>query len=509
MDSKNALGEFLRARRERVRPEDVGLSGGGLRRVPGLRREEVALLAGISSDYYLRLEQGRDRNPSVQVLEALARVLRLDASATAHLLSLAQPERPAVSRRRARRPEAVPASVRELLDTWSGHPAYVQNRFTDCLAANALCTALSPNYTPGVNLLRAVFLDPAEHELRRDWDELTAEGVATLRGHIGPDVDDPRLVELVGELSVRSDRFRYLWSRHEVRPMLGRTSLLSHPLVGDFELRSNKFEIPGTDALSLVVFHAEPASRSAELLGLLGSLTPSGAPPWREDSRAASGAPPRQETSRATSGTPPQQEDSRGTSSTPPWQGDSRGASGAPPRQEDSRATSGAAPWQEDSHATSSAAPWQGDSRATSSTPPRQEDSPGASSAAPRREDSRGASGTPPRQEDSRATSSAPPRQEASRAASGTPPRQEDSRAPSSETPPEGKLRAARGEPSRQDDLRDDRRDDLPDDLRDDLRDASAQSHRQGDARAAAGGEAPPRGTPPEGDESARLDEDR
>nr|WP_328826759.1 helix-turn-helix domain-containing protein [Streptomyces sp. NBC_00252] len=462
MDSKNALGEFLRARRERVRPEDVGLSGGGLRRVPGLRREEVALLAGISSDYYLRLEQGRDRNPSVQVLEALARVLRLDASATAHLLSLAQPERPAVSRRRARRPEAVPASVRELLDTWSGHPAYVQNRFTDCLAANALCTALSPNYTPGVNLLRAVFLDPAEHELRRDWDELTAEGVATLRGHIGPDVDDPRLVELVGELSVRSDRFRYLWSRHEVRPMLGRTSLLSHPLVGDFELRSNKFEIPGTDALSLVVFHAEPGSRSAELLGLLGSLTAPGTPPWREDSRAASGAPPRQEDSRGASSAAPRQEDSRATSSTPPWQGDSRGASGAPPRREDSRAAS--------------------------STPPRQEDSRGASSAAPRREDSRAASSTPPRQE-------------ASRAASGTPPRQEDSQAPSSETPPEGKLRTARGEPSRQDDLRDD--------LPDDLRDTSAQTSRQGDGRAVAGGEAPPRGIPLERDETARRDEDR
>lgn len=286
VDGKNALGQFLRARRERVRPEDVGLSGGGLRRVPGLRREEVALLAGISSDYYLRLEQGRDRNPSVQVLEALARVLRLDASATAHLLSLAQPDRPAASRRRVRRPEAVPASVRELLDTWPAHPAYVQNRFTDCLAANALCRALSPNYTPGVNLLRAVFLDPAEHELRRDWEELTAEGVATLRGHIGPDVDDPRLMELVGELSVRSERFRLLWSRHEVRPMVGRTSLLSHPLVGDFELRSNKFEIPGTDALSVVVFHAEPGSRSAELLGLLGSLAASDEAPQDGNTRA-------------------------------------------------------------------------------------------------------------------------------------------------------------------------------------------------------------------------------
>ncbi|MGQ4431832.1 helix-turn-helix domain-containing protein [Streptomyces sp. SAS_260] len=509
MDGKNALGEFLRARRERVRPEDVGLSGGGLRRVPGLRREEVALLAGISSDYYLRLEQGRDRNPSVQVLEALARVLRLDASATAHLLSLAQPERPAVSRRRARRPEAVPASVRELLDTWSGHPAYVQNRFTDCLAANALCTALSPNYTPGVNLLRAVFLDPAEHELRRDWDELTAEGVATLRGHIGPDVDDPRLVELVGELSVRSDRFRYLWSRHEVRPMLGRTSLLSHPLVGDFELRSNKFEIPGTDALSLVVFHAEPGSRSAELLGLLGSLTASGAPPRREDSQAASGAPPRQEAPRATSGTPPRQEDSRTTSRAAPRQETSRATSSTPPRQEDSRTTFGAPPWQGDSHTTSRTAPWQGDSHTTSGAPPRQEDSRATFGAPPWQETSRGASGTPPRQEDSRTTSRTPPRQETSRATSSTPPRQEDSRAPSSETPPEGKLRAARGEPSRRDDLRDDRRDDLRDDRRDDRRDTSARTSRQGDARAPAGGEAPPRGTPLDRDETARRDEGR
>ncbi|MEV5528349.1 helix-turn-helix domain-containing protein [Streptomyces prunicolor] len=360
MDSKNALGEFLRARRERVRPEDVGLSGGGLRRVPGLRREEVALLAGISSDYYLRLEQGRDRNPSVQVLEALARVLRLDASATAHLLSLAQPERPTVSRRRARRPEAVPTSVRELLDTWSGHPAYVQNRFTDCLAANALCRALSPNYTPGVNLLRAVFLDPAERELRRDWEELTAEGVATLRGHIGPDVDEPRLVELVGELSVRSDRFRLLWSRHEVRPMLGRTSLLSHPLVGDFELRSNKFEIPGTNSLSVVVFHAVPGSRSAELLGLLGSLTASGATPWREDSRAASDETPSEENLRMASGEPSHRDDRRTASGEPSHQGDRHTASGEAPRQGDRHTASDKTPRRSDARAASGEAPSQG-----------------------------------------------------------------------------------------------------------------------------------------------------
>ncbi|MEV6505374.1 helix-turn-helix transcriptional regulator [Streptomyces sp. NPDC051642] len=366
----NALGEFLRARRERVRPEDVGLSGGGLRRVPGLRREEVALLAGISSDYYLRLEQGRDRNPSAQVLEALARVLRLDVSATAHLLSLAQPERPAVSRRRARRPEAVPTSVRELLDTWSGHPAYVQNRFTDCLAANALCRALSPNYTPGVNLLRAVFLDPAERELRRDWEELTAEGVATLRGHIGPDVDEPRLVELVGELSVRSDRFRLLWSRHEVRPMLGRTSLLTHPLVGDFELRSNKFEIPGTNALSLVVFHAEPGSRSAELLGLLGSLTASGATPWREDSRAASDETPSEGNLRAADG-----ESSR--------RGDRRTASGEAPRQGDARATAGEAPSARTLRTAGGEPSCRGERRTASGEAPHQSDTQTTSSEAP------------------------------------------------------------------------------------------------------------------------------
>ncbi|MGW0212536.1 MmyB family transcriptional regulator, partial [Streptomyces sp. NPDC003233] len=179
MDRTNALGEFLRARRALVRPEQVGLPGGGLRRVPGLRREEVAMLAGISSDYYLRLEQGRDRNPSVQVLQAIAGVLRLDADATAHLVGLAQ-DRPGPGVRSGRRTQQVPASLLQLIDGWPRNPAYVQNRYTDCLAANALATALTPNYRPGVNLLRAVFLDPAERELRRDWEDLTEEGVANL-----------------------------------------------------------------------------------------------------------------------------------------------------------------------------------------------------------------------------------------------------------------------------------------------------------------------------------------
>lgn len=162
MDGSNAIGEFLRAHRATVPPEHVGLPGGGLRRVPGLRREEVAMLAGISSDYYVRLEQGRDRNPSAQVLEAVARVLRLDADATAHVVGLAQ-QRPSGGVHPARQ---VPWGLLELVGGWPRNPAHLQNRYYDCLAANALATALSPSFRAGVNLLRAVFLDPAERELR-------------------------------------------------------------------------------------------------------------------------------------------------------------------------------------------------------------------------------------------------------------------------------------------------------------------------------------------------------
>ncbi|MGV9906334.1 helix-turn-helix domain-containing protein [Streptomyces sp. NPDC003388] len=276
MDGTNALGEFLRARRGQVRPQDVGLPGSGLRRVPGLRREEVAMLSGISSDYYLRLEQGRDRNPSAQVLQAIAGVLRLDADATSYLLSLTRDRprdaRPGARTAPARPREEVPAGLLRLIDGWPRNPAYIQNRYTDCLAANALATALTPSYRPGVNLLRAVLLDPAERALRRDWDELTEEGVAALRAYAGPESDDPRLRDLVGDLSLRSERFRTLWARHEVRPRRGRLSRLSHPQVGDLDLHSEKLTADGTGGLTLVVFHAEPGSRSAELLDILGSL---------------------------------------------------------------------------------------------------------------------------------------------------------------------------------------------------------------------------------------------
>jgi transcriptional regulator with XRE-family HTH domain len=266
------LGDYLRARRELVQPESVGLPAVGVRRVAGLRREEVAMLAGISSDYYLRLEQGRDRNPSVQVLESLARVLRLDEAATDYLLGLAAP-RP---RHRRRRREIVPASIRQLLDVL-GLPAFVEGRYFDVLAANGLARALSPNLATGQNRLLSVFLDPAEQALYPDWDQATAGLVAAFRESVGSDVEDPGFVRLVGELSLSSERFRHLWARHDVRscsptPTGMPTSRLRHPQVGELTLSLEKLAIGGAKGQLLVVYHAAPGTSSAEKLALLASL---------------------------------------------------------------------------------------------------------------------------------------------------------------------------------------------------------------------------------------------
>jgi transcriptional regulator with XRE-family HTH domain len=262
------LGEYLRARRELVQPADLGLPGGGRRRVAGLRREELAMLAGISSDYYLRLEQGRDQNPSAQVLDAIANVLQLDADGVAYLHELGRPKTRKRSRSRADRVPEGTVLFLHALDM----PAFVQSRFMDVLAANRLGEALSPNYRPGMNLLRAVFLDPSDRELHQDWERATEEAVAGLRSVAGSDTDDPRLTELVGELSLRSDRFRQLWARHDVHTRSGGTSLLKHPQVGPLKLRHEKLAIAGTNGQLLVAYHADPGSESARSLALLGSL---------------------------------------------------------------------------------------------------------------------------------------------------------------------------------------------------------------------------------------------
>lgn len=244
----------------------MGLPAGANRRVPGLRREEVALLAGISADYYLRLERGRDKHPSAQVLEALARVLLLDDMERDYLQGLAA-DRPRPVRRR--RTERVPPRLHQLL-AQLGLPAFVEGRAFDVLASNRLAVALSPRLQPGHNRLRSLLLDPEERAFHQDWERATAEFVAALRGTIGDDVDDPRFVELVGELSLASERFRTLWARHDVRPLDGGSTTVNHPIVG--ELRLHRDKLPVEDVL-LVIYYPDADSDSDERLRLLASLS--------------------------------------------------------------------------------------------------------------------------------------------------------------------------------------------------------------------------------------------
>jgi len=268
-DEPNLLGEYLRARRELVTPEQAGIPVLGTRRVPGLRREEVAMLAGISADYYLRLEQGRDRNPSVQVLEAIARVLRLDGDGTEYLLSLGV-SKPRRQRRRPRK-ETVQPGIAKLVATLP-LPAFVEGRYFDVLAANALATALSPRLVPGGNRLRDVFLDPAERALYPDWDDATGGLVAGFRQSVGTDIDDPRFIELVGELSLASPRFRQVWGRHDVQTREGASVHVDHPQVGELWLNREKLSIGGTAGQMLVIYHPDAGSDNADKLALLGSV---------------------------------------------------------------------------------------------------------------------------------------------------------------------------------------------------------------------------------------------
>jgi transcriptional regulator with XRE-family HTH domain len=269
MAANNPLGDFLRARRELVRPADVGLPGGGGRRVPGLRREEVAMLAGISAEYYLRLEQGRDRTPSAQVVDALARVLQLDPEGTTHLMDLAQ-RKP--HRHPTHRADSVPVGVEMLLHTLNV-PAFVVNRYRDILAANSLAVALSPLMRPGTNRLVVLFTDPMIRLFHPDLNDSAADVVAQLRAEVGTDTDDPRLQSLIGELSLKSDQFRKLWARHDVARGGSATSIIHHPHVGDLRLRREKLAIVGADGLQMVLYHAERGSPAADGLTLLATLT--------------------------------------------------------------------------------------------------------------------------------------------------------------------------------------------------------------------------------------------
>ncbi|MDX2701249.1 helix-turn-helix transcriptional regulator [Streptomyces sp. PA03-6a] len=268
---ENALGGFLRARRAQLRPEDAGLPTTGRRRVPGLRREEVATLAGVSTDYYVRLEQGRERHPSRQVLDAVAKALRLDDDAVAHLFRVAIPTPRRA--RRASRVERVSPHLQRLVDTWSHTPAYVLGHAMDILARNQLAGALFAGFKTCDNLMRMTFLDPAAHHFHRDWDRAAESSVSALRRAAGIDPDDPRLVELVGELSLKSEEFRYLWARHDVRGKTREAKRFHHPEVGDLELHYEAFAVNSAPGQQVVIYQAAVGSASADALALLGSLS--------------------------------------------------------------------------------------------------------------------------------------------------------------------------------------------------------------------------------------------
>ena len=267
-ETVNALGAFLRARRELVTPQQAGIPEVGVRRVPGLRREEVAMLAGISADYYLRLERGRDRHPSMPVLESIARVLNLDEAHFAHLLTLVA-EVPRQHRQRPRK-ETPPPGALKLLDSLV-QPAFIEDRYFDVLASNSLARALSPGLAVGGNQLRDMFLDPAEQAYYPDWQDVTECFIANLRQAVGSDINDSRFIELTGELSLASARFRQLWARHEIRGQRGTPMRINHPQVGELTLNRERLSIGGTESLMLVVYHPDAGSSDAEKLALLAS----------------------------------------------------------------------------------------------------------------------------------------------------------------------------------------------------------------------------------------------
>ncbi|MEU3840956.1 helix-turn-helix transcriptional regulator [Streptomyces sp. NPDC028635] len=266
------IGDFLRSRRARIQPEEVGLPPHGRRRVPGLRREEVAQLAGVSVDYYIRLEQGRGSNVSDAVLDAVARVLRLDETEHAYLRTVARPR----DRRAAARPRAprVRRGVQLVLDAMERSPAFILNQRMEVLAWNTLADALNgfSRMAPEERCVpRQVFLDPAGRELYPEWHAVAAQTVAHLRLSAGLHADDPELCALVGELSLKSEDFRRLWADHEVAECAWGVKKIHHPVTGLLTLPYETLVLPADPDLTVVVYTPEPGSESAQRLALLGS----------------------------------------------------------------------------------------------------------------------------------------------------------------------------------------------------------------------------------------------
>ena len=275
MDTKRELQEFLTSRRARITPDRAGLpTFAGTRRVPGLRREEVALLAGVSVDYYTRLERGNAGGVSETVLDAVARALQLDDTERAHLFDLARAT-PLRRRRRAR--QQVRPAVQQMLDALNDVPAFVRNGRLDLLGANRLGRELYSqhfdSHAQPANTARFVFLDERSHEFYADWDTVARDVVAILRAEAGRDPYDRDLSDLVGELSTRSERFRTLWATHDVRTHDSGSKQMHHPVVGGMTLSFESLQLVGDPGLFMFVYTAEPGSKSEEALRLLASWT--------------------------------------------------------------------------------------------------------------------------------------------------------------------------------------------------------------------------------------------
>lgn len=293
MDTKREIREFLTSRRAKVTPDQAGLPiYGGNRRVPGLRREEVALLAGVSVDYYTRLERGNASGVSESVLHALAGALQLDEAERAHLFDLARAAHAATPARRRSSKQQVRPSVQRIVDAMTSAPAYVRNGRGDILAANQLSYALysemyvAPNRP--VNTARFVFLDPRAPNFFIDWERVANDVVAALRSEAGRDPYDRDLSDLVGALSTQSEEFRTRWAAHNVRFHNTGVKRIHHPIVGELTLTYETMQLTADTGLTLAAYTAEPGSKSEEALNLLRSwaATPDEADPIHTSDRA-------------------------------------------------------------------------------------------------------------------------------------------------------------------------------------------------------------------------------
>jgi transcriptional regulator with XRE-family HTH domain len=278
MSNSEEIRDFLASRRARITPEQAGLPAyGGKRRVPGLRREEVALLAGISVEYYTRLERGNARGASESVLEGIVRALQLDDAERAHLSDLVRAANTTRPPRRRPAQQRVRPSVQRILDSMTGIPAFVQNGRLDVLYVNRLGRALfwylgsDLGATP--NAARFIFLDPRATDFYKDWETIANDVVALLRAEAGRDPYDRALSDLIGELSTRSEDFRVRWAAHNVRFHRTGVKNYHHPVVGDLTVTYEALELPGDPGQTIFVYLAEPNSPSHEALSLLASWT--------------------------------------------------------------------------------------------------------------------------------------------------------------------------------------------------------------------------------------------